>query len=184
MFLHRIYQGVLSSWVRLSFISIAVVIWACVAIPGGGVPLWAGVSAGAGLPVAVSSPPDGIMVGPPSVSCAGRGRDVLPLCRMVLLTCVGRRRVVACVAGCWLGLGGRLREWQSSRLTGSWRVLVVSGVWAWVSWHRSGVSGIIIWIPPETERWLSIRTFLELQLIIARIWTVGLPEGISKDSHT
>lgn len=126
-FLHRTYQGVLPPWVTLAFVSVA--LWANIALPGVEVPLWAGVVGRSGLPVLVHSPSCGFIVVAPSASGAGRRRDILPHCCTVLLSCAGRRGMVALVAGC----------------------LMVARVGGLFSWHWSGVGGVIIWIPPERE---------------------------------
>lgn len=147
-FLHRTYHRVLPSWVRLSFISVFVALGAGVALPGGRVPLWAGVAAGAGLPIGVHSPPSGFIVLSPSATCRGRGGNVLPLRCTVLLSYMGRRWVVALVAGRLMGLCTCLRERHAA---GDWRVIVVAWVGGWLSWHMSGLGGVIIRIPPERE---------------------------------
>lgn len=76
--LNSTYHGVLPPSVWLPFIFVAVALWAGVALPGVGVPLWADVAARAGLPVGVNSPSGGFVVLPPSVACVGGRWNVLP----------------------------------------------------------------------------------------------------------
>lgn len=74
--LNRAYHGILPSWVRLSFVTVAIAVGAVVTLLDGKVSLWAGVAAGAGLPVSVSSP-YGVVVLAPSLTRGGWRRDVL-----------------------------------------------------------------------------------------------------------
>lgn len=74
--LNRAYHGILPSWVRLSFVTVAIAVGAVVTLLDGRVSLWTGVAAGAGLPVSVSSP-YGVVVLAPSLTRRGWRRDVL-----------------------------------------------------------------------------------------------------------
>ena len=121
--LHCIYQRVLPPLVGLPVVPVA--------LPGVGVPLWAGVSSRVGLPVPVHSTPRGLIEVVPSLARGGGRQDVLPHWGTVLLICSGGRGVVALVVG-------RLHT-----------ALVGDGV----SGHGSGVGGVVIWIPPGIEIW-------------------------------
>lgn len=47
----------------------------------------------------------------------------------------------------------------------------MTGVGGCFSWHGSGVGGIVIWIPPERQRWLSVRndTLATVGLLVAPV---------------
>lgn len=74
----------------------------------------------------------------------------------MLLSCLGRGVVAGIVERL---LGAQLRDWQTARVTRTWSVLIVVG--AGISWHRSGVGGVIIWIPPERKKMVAVRTLFE-----------------------
>lgn len=137
--LHRTNHGVLPSRVRLSFVSVGV------ALPGDGVPVWAGVPAGAGLPWGFYFSPRCFIVVPPPTAGGGRWGYVLPECCPVVLSGAGWRGVVPWV----LGLCARLGERNAAGVAGNRRVVVAARVGGWFSYSWSGVCGIIIWIPPE-----------------------------------
>lgn len=127
---HRTYHGVLPSRVRLSSVSVVVPFGAGVAVPR------------------VSSPPSGFVVVSSLTACSGRRWDVLPQRCTVLLSCVGRRGVGAWVAGRLVGLCARLGERYTVGVAGNISVRVVARVGDWLSWHWSGVGGVIVRIPP------------------------------------
>lgn len=137
--LHRTYHGVLPSRVGLSFVSVGV------ALPGDGVPVWAGVPAGAGLPGGFYSSPRCFVEVPTPAAGGGWRGHVLPECCTVLLSGAWRRGVVPWV----LGLCARLGEWNTAGVAGNRRVVVAGRGGRWFSSHWSGVWGIIIWSPPE-----------------------------------
>lgn len=133
------YRRVLPPSIWLPFIFVAIALWAGVALPGVVVPLWARVAVRVGLPVGVNSPSSGFVIVPPSLASAGGRWNIVPYCCTVLLHCMGRWGVVALV----VLLGERHTL-----------VMVGAGIGDWLSSCSSGVSRVIIWVPPEREKCL------------------------------